>query len=241
MAGISFGVLGNGETCTGDPARRAGNEFVFQGLAQQNVATLTERQGQAGRHHLRPLLQHAQERVPRLRPRARGRAPHPAAQPPRARRQAHAGRRRRRGGEAFDHLPRPVLPRPPQPGLLTAARAAPGAAGSVVRRDGAVRRTVLLLRRRRCPHVDGGDDRRADQREPHHRGRRHRRRPDRRRLPLLPGDARRRADRPAVAGRGPRGGRGPRRRADAARLGQGGLRHPGSWSPPAPVWPAETR
>ena len=33
LAGISFGVLGNGETCTGDPARRAGNEFVYQGLA----------------------------------------------------------------------------------------------------------------------------------------------------------------------------------------------------------------
>ncbi len=42
IAGVSFGVLGNGETCTGDPARRAGNEFVFQGLAQQNVETLTE-------------------------------------------------------------------------------------------------------------------------------------------------------------------------------------------------------
>ncbi|HEX5916857.1 MAG TPA: heterodisulfide reductase-related iron-sulfur binding cluster [Nocardioides sp.] len=42
MAGISFGVLGNGETCTGDPARRAGNEFVFQGLAQQNVETFQE-------------------------------------------------------------------------------------------------------------------------------------------------------------------------------------------------------
>ncbi|MGY2876704.1 Fe-S oxidoreductase [Marmoricola sp. URHA0025 HA25] len=41
-AGVSFAVLGNGETCTGDPARRAGNEFVFQGLAQQNIATLTE-------------------------------------------------------------------------------------------------------------------------------------------------------------------------------------------------------
>src|SRR5690606_3784266 len=40
MAGVSFGVLGNGETCTGDPARRAGNEFVFQGLAQQNVQTV---------------------------------------------------------------------------------------------------------------------------------------------------------------------------------------------------------
>ena len=42
MAGISFGVLGNGETCTGDPARRAGNEFVFQGLAMQNVETFKE-------------------------------------------------------------------------------------------------------------------------------------------------------------------------------------------------------
>ena len=41
-AGVEFAVLGNGETCTGDPARRAGNEFVFQGLASQNVETLTE-------------------------------------------------------------------------------------------------------------------------------------------------------------------------------------------------------
>ncbi|MBA2954769.1 4Fe-4S dicluster domain-containing protein [Nocardioides sp. MAH-18] len=42
IAGVSFGVLGNGETCTGDPARRAGNEFVFQGLAQQNAETFKE-------------------------------------------------------------------------------------------------------------------------------------------------------------------------------------------------------
>ena len=42
LADVSFGVLGNGETCTGDPARRAGNEFVYQGLAQQNIETLTE-------------------------------------------------------------------------------------------------------------------------------------------------------------------------------------------------------
>jgi len=35
-------VLGEGETCTGDPARRAGNEFLFQMLAQQNVETLDE-------------------------------------------------------------------------------------------------------------------------------------------------------------------------------------------------------
>ncbi|OLL74900.1 Fe-S oxidoreductase [Pseudonocardia sp. Ae168_Ps1] len=39
-AGVDFAVLGSGETCTGDPARRSGNEFVFQMLAQQNVETL---------------------------------------------------------------------------------------------------------------------------------------------------------------------------------------------------------
>ncbi len=43
-AGVSFAVLGNGETCTGDPARRAGNEFVFAGLAAQNVETFREHQ-----------------------------------------------------------------------------------------------------------------------------------------------------------------------------------------------------
>jgi len=42
MAGVDFAVLGNGETCTGDPARRAGNEFIFQGLAAQNAETLKE-------------------------------------------------------------------------------------------------------------------------------------------------------------------------------------------------------
>ena len=42
LAGVAFAVLGNGETCTGDPARRAGNEFVFQQLAMQNVETLKE-------------------------------------------------------------------------------------------------------------------------------------------------------------------------------------------------------
>ncbi|MGI8414905.1 MAG: (Fe-S)-binding protein, partial [Nakamurella sp.] len=40
MAGVTFAVLGGGEACTGDPARRAGNEFVFQMLAQQNVEVL---------------------------------------------------------------------------------------------------------------------------------------------------------------------------------------------------------
>jgi Fe-S oxidoreductase len=39
-AGVSFAVLGTEETCTGDSARRLGNEYLFQMLAQQNVETL---------------------------------------------------------------------------------------------------------------------------------------------------------------------------------------------------------
>jgi Fe-S oxidoreductase len=39
-AGVKYTVLGPEETCTGDPARRAGNEFLFQMLAQQNVEVL---------------------------------------------------------------------------------------------------------------------------------------------------------------------------------------------------------
>ena len=41
-AGVKFAVLGPAETCTGDPARRIGNEFVFSMLAAQNVQTLNE-------------------------------------------------------------------------------------------------------------------------------------------------------------------------------------------------------
>ena len=39
-AGVNYTVLGPEETCTGDPARRSGNEFLFQMLAQQNVEVL---------------------------------------------------------------------------------------------------------------------------------------------------------------------------------------------------------
>src|SRR5690606_24798223 len=45
-AGVSFAILGEGETCTGDPARRLGNEFLFQMLAQQNVETLNQTVGE---------------------------------------------------------------------------------------------------------------------------------------------------------------------------------------------------
>jgi Fe-S oxidoreductase len=40
QAGVSFAVLGPRESCTGDPARRIGNEYLFQTQAKQNIETL---------------------------------------------------------------------------------------------------------------------------------------------------------------------------------------------------------
>ena len=38
--GIKYAILGKEEACTGDPARRAGNEFLFQMMAYQNIQVL---------------------------------------------------------------------------------------------------------------------------------------------------------------------------------------------------------
>ncbi len=48
MAGVKFAVLGKKETCTGDPARRAGNEFLYQILSRENIETLQETFGTRG-------------------------------------------------------------------------------------------------------------------------------------------------------------------------------------------------
>jgi Fe-S oxidoreductase len=48
QADVPFAVLGAGETCSGDPARRAGNEYLFQMLAEENVATLSAAHDQHG-------------------------------------------------------------------------------------------------------------------------------------------------------------------------------------------------
>ena len=39
-AGVDFAILGEEERCTGDPARRMGNEYLYQTMAQQNIETL---------------------------------------------------------------------------------------------------------------------------------------------------------------------------------------------------------
>ncbi len=48
MSGTKFGVLGKRETCSGDPARRAGNEFLFQILSRENIETLEKTFGSRG-------------------------------------------------------------------------------------------------------------------------------------------------------------------------------------------------
>ena len=77
-------MLGNGETCTGDSARRAGNELLFQTLAQQNVDTF----GEFGVTRVVVTCAHCfntiKNEYPPLGRVVRGRAPHPAAQPARA-------------------------------------------------------------------------------------------------------------------------------------------------------------
>jgi Fe-S oxidoreductase len=47
-AGVEFAILGQEENCTGDPARRAGNEFLFATLAEANAATLNGYKEQGG-------------------------------------------------------------------------------------------------------------------------------------------------------------------------------------------------
>lgn len=50
-AGANFAILGTEEKCTGDSARRLGDEFLFQELAQANIATL-------GRYGVRSIIAH---------------------------------------------------------------------------------------------------------------------------------------------------------------------------------------
>jgi Fe-S oxidoreductase len=48
QAGVDFAILAEEETCTGDPARRAGNEYLFSMLAETNAATLNGYQEKGG-------------------------------------------------------------------------------------------------------------------------------------------------------------------------------------------------
>ena len=217
-AGVKFAVLGPAETCTGDPARRIGNEFVFSMLAAQNIQTLNEAGATDDRGQLPALLQHPRERVPAARRELRGDPPHPAAGP--AGEAGEADARRAGGGEA--DLSRPVLPGPAQQGLHPAAGDPGGRPRRAGHRDAPVQVARLLLRRRRRADVDGRAHRQADQHRADRGGPGAVPRHDLHRLPVLPGHARQRGQREEELRGGQGDPRGRRRSPAAGPVGEPG-------------------
>ena len=197
-AGVDFAILGPRESCTGDPARRMGNEYVFQSFAEQNVDTLNTQ----GVKRIVTSCPHCFNTLSNEYPDFGGslRGVAPLGAPGRARPPGPdlAGPRR-----AEDHLPRLLLPGPPQRRPGRAPRA--GGRGRPGGGDGPLGQAHVLLRSGRCAHVDGGAGQRH-QRGAGAGGGRDGRRHAGRRLPLLHRHAgRRRAHQRAGAAGGGRG------------------------------------
>ncbi len=160
-AGIDFAILGPSELCTGDPARRSGNEYLFQMLAMQNVEVLN---GMGVKkivtqcpHCFNTLL----NEYPQLGGHYEVAAPQPAA------RVVHRDRPPRpleRPARGASDLPRLVLPRPPQRRVPRAPQRDRFTEGHRDRRDGSQRHPGDVLRCRRCPHVDGREHRQEGER-----------------------------------------------------------------------------
>ncbi len=217
IAGVKFAVLGEAEACSGDPARRLGNEFVFQMLAQQNVETLNE--AGADKTVIVATCPHCFNSLGREYPQLGGNyeVVHHTQLLDRL---VQEGRLTPVTPiEAAGDLPRPVLPGPAQQGLHTAARGARQRSRAAHRGDAPLQGARLLLRSRRCPDVDGREDRQAGQRRAGRRGSRPRPRRRLDRLPVLPRHARRRRHSEEAGRLGPRGGRGARRQPAVAALG----------------------
>ena len=185
QAGVNFAILGPAETCTGDPARRMGNEFVYSMLAQQNIETLNE----AAPKTIVASCPHCFNTIANEYPQLGG------------------------NYEVVHHTQ--LLARLVEQGKLTPVSAIEekityhdpcflGRHNKVFtppreimeagpRRPGPghapVQEPRLLLRRGRGPDVDGRADRQADQHRAHRRGARYRPGHHLHRLPVLPGHA----------------------------------------------------
>ncbi len=184
-AGVDFAILGARESCTGDPARRMGNEYVFQAFAEQNVETLND----AGVTKIVANCPHCFNTLANEYPDFGGRyevVHHSELLAELVR----DGRLRTgpAGEQSITYHDSCYLAR--HNDVRASPRELVAAVGEPVEMERSGRRHVLL-RRRRGAHVDGGA-RQRDQREPRARGRRHRRRHARRGVPVLHRDARRR-------------------------------------------------
>ena len=183
-AGVDFAILGPREACTGDPARRMGNEFVFQAYAEQNVETLNE----SGVTKIVASCPHCFNTLAGEYPDFGGRyeVMHHTellAELVRDGRLSPTASEQTITYHDSCYLARHNDVRA-QPRELAAA------VGKPIEMERREQQHVLLRRRRRA-HVDGGA-RLADQRGARARGGRDRRRDAGRRLPVLHGDARRR-------------------------------------------------
>ena len=118
-AGVKYLVLGAGETCTGDSARRVGQRVPVPAAGRaehrdhrRRVRGCRDRRPQ-DRRHLPALLQHPGPRVHAAGRQLHGAAPHAAAEPPGPRQEAGRGE----PGQPGHHLPRPLLPGQAQQGV----------------------------------------------------------------------------------------------------------------------------
>ena len=197
--GVDFAVLGLEEGCTGDPARRSGNEMLYQMQAQQNIETMNAKKVKKVITACPHCLHTIKNEYPQLggnfevrhhtqvigEPVASGKIEIDkaalASDAPRR------GRRHRPVIEEDHRLSRPLLPRSLEWRVRRAPRRARRPAGRRrgARRAAAQQRARLLLRRRRRAHVDGGEARHAREPQPDRRGDRLGRRHRRDRLPLL--------------------------------------------------------
>ena len=191
IAGVKFAVLGPMEACTGDPARRLGNEYLFQMLAQQNVETLNE----AGVKKIVATCPHCFNTLANEYPQLGGNyevihhtqllahlvdeGKLTPVTPVEEKITYHDPCFLGRHNKVYTP-PREIMAKVP-------GRADPG--------DAPLQGPRLLLRRRRRADVDGGADRQAHQHRARGRGAGHQPGHRLHRLPVLPGHARRRDQR----------------------------------------------
>ena len=170
-AGVNFAILGREEKCTGESARRLGDEFLFQELAQINIETLA-------RYHVQKIVTHCPHCLNSLL------KDYPQF-----------------GGnyQVLHHtqlLEQLLAEGRLKPNISPLNSQPPNSQPTVTSRNAAQPGKDLLLRRRRRPNVDGGRPEEACQLRSRPRGPGHRSRNRRRQLPLLPHHDHRRRRRP---------------------------------------------